>query len=498
MADDAAPLNRRALLGAALLAPVTLAPQVAISADAGAADDPRRPVDIASGESLALARHVAECRLDDIPGEALRVGARSLLDAIGVSLAASGEEPAVRPFIDHALEEGRGGRAVVLGTGRRATVGLAALANGSLAHAMDYEDAHDPSRTHPNAAPVAVAVAMASGLQGITGREALAAVVIGADVACRLSMAQGNVDELPKAFYPPSIAGTMGATATAARLLKLSPAQTLDAFSIALCQNACSAEILSDAYSDLRAVRDGLSAQVGVQAAQLARRGVKGFSRPIEGQRGFFSMYAGGREVPGVLTHELGRRFEGQFVGYKAWPACRDTHPYIQAVLDGQSRDRIDPSQIESILADVPSRSLIVTEPQPEKRLPRAAIDAKFSLYFTVATTLLHGRVTFASFAPSALKDPATLALAARVDYRVVKGPARLTLRLRDGRGVDWLAGPLYGAPENPMDEAALRAKFIDCARMARRVPRLDLQQLADRLLGIAGETNLPALLRLL
>jgi 2-methylcitrate dehydratase PrpD len=498
MTDKPARLDRRAVLGAALLAPVALAPAGAAAAEASQDADPRRPVDAASGASLALARHVAECHVEDLPPEALRVGARSLLDAIGVSLAASGEEPTVRPFIDHALEEGRGGKAVIVGTGRRATVGLAALANGSLAHAMDYEDAHDPSRTHPNAAPVAVAVAMGSGLRGITGHEALAAVVIGADVACRLSMAQGNVDDLPKAFYPPSIAGTMGATATAARLLKLTPAQTLDAFSIALCQNACSAEILSDAYSDLRAVRDGFSAQVGVQAAQLAGRGVKGFSRPIEGERGFFAMYAGGREVPGVITRELGRRFEGQFVGYKAWPACRDTHPYIQAVLDGQARDHIDPTEIESIIADVPSRSLIVSEPKAEKRLPRAAIDAKFSLYFTVATTLLHGRVNFASFAPAALQDAATLQLAARVDYRVVKGPARLTLKLRDGRVIEWLAGPLYGAPENPMDEAALRAKFIDCAGMARRAPRLALTQLADRLLGIADETNLPALLRVL
>ena len=496
MADDTARLNRRALLGAALMAPAALAPNLGHVAEAGA--DARRPVDGTSGASLALARHVAHCRFEDIPAEALHVGARSFLDAIGVSLAASGEEPAVRPFIDHALEEGRGGRAVVLGTGRRATVGLAALANGALAHAMDYEDAHDPSRTHPNAAPVAVAVAMASGLRGITGREALVAVVIGADVACRLSMAQGNVDELPKAFYPPSIAGTMGATATAARLFKLTPQQTLDAFSMALCQNACSAEILSDAYSDLRAVRDGFSAQVGVQAAQLARRGVKGFSRPIEGDRGFFAMYAGGREVPGLLTRELGRRFEGQFVGYKAWPACRDTHPYIQAVLDGQARDRIDPAQIASILADVPTRSLIVTEPKAEKRLPRAAIDAKFSLYFTVATTLLHGRVVFDSFSAAALKDAATLELAARVDYRVTKGPARLLLTLRDGRTIEWIAGPLYGAPENPMDEAALRAKFIDCAGMARRAPRLPLPQLADRLLGIAAVEDLAALLRAL
>ncbi len=493
-------VDRRRLISSAvgLLAPLAAAAQVAGPAAAAATtpNDPRRPADRHSGESLALAKHVADASIDAMSASARHMSARSILDAIGVSMAASAEEPACAPFLAQALESGGKAESLVLGTGRRAPLAMAALANGALAHALDYEDAHDPSRTHPNAAAVAAAVALASARSGVAGRDFLLAVALGADVACRVSMAQGNVDELPRAFYPPAIAGTFGATATASRLLGLTAEQTLAAFSIALCQNSCSAEILSDAYSDLRAVRDGFCAQVGVQAAQLAARGVRGFGAPIEGERGLYAMVSDGRHVPGLLTRELGRRFEGEFVGFKAWPACRDNHPYIQAVLEGQARDSIDATAIESILAEVPRRSLIVCEPVAEKRRPRAAIDAKFSIYFTVAATLRQRAVNFGTYAPAALRGPATLAPADRVAYAVTDGPPRLQLRLQDGRMLQWQPGTLYGSLENPLPDEVLVEKFIDCGAVARR-PRSpgSLRTLAARLLDIEAERDMRKLL---
>jgi 2-methylcitrate dehydratase PrpD len=145
----------------------------------------------------------------------------------------------------------------------------------------------------------------------------------------------------------------------------------------------------------------------------------------------------------------------------------------------------------------VPRRSLIVCEPRAEKRRPRAAIDAKFSLYFTVAHTLLHGAPGLASYGPASLGDPATLALAARVDYTVDTGPALLEVRLKDGSRRLWNIDGLYGSPENPMDEQALVAKFIDCALASpRRLPAAKAAPLAQQLLRIDGHADLQPLLR--
>jgi hypothetical protein len=110
-------IDRRALFGGAatLLLPATgVAQGVVGGADTAAATDLRRSPDPDSGESLALARHVALTRFEAIPAEALRMSRLSILDAIGVSMAASREEPACRPFLEQAFDEGAGGDAVVL------------------------------------------------------------------------------------------------------------------------------------------------------------------------------------------------------------------------------------------------------------------------------------------------------------------------------------------------------------------------------------------------
>lgn len=491
--DDIHVLTRRRLLAAGGL--LALAPHGLAAGEPAEASDPRRPPDANSGESSAIARFVAETPFDALPSETVRMTKRSILDAIGVSMAAAGLESACRPFLDLALDSGPGD-AVVIGTGRRCSAGMSALANGALAHALDYEDAHEPSFTHPNAATVAAAVSVAAAQGGIPGKEFISAIAVGCDLVCRLALAQGRVGERPSdGFYPPAIVGTFGAAAAAARLLGLNARQTLDALSLALCANSCSAEILFNPYSDVRAIRDGFCAQVGVQSALLAKRGVKGFDAPFEGEGGFFTMYAGGLCLPGVLTKELGERFAGEDVSFKAWPACRATHFYIQAILENRAGKATTASGIESVRAFVKPSDLIVCEPAAEKRRPRAAIDAKFSLYFTLATALRHGRVDLESFDDEALEDPATLALADKVFYTVDEKRARpraegggdlLVVQLADGGERRWGIDVPYGSPGNPMSEEQLVGKFVDCGLAASHASaRADLEALAADILRL-------------
>src|SRR5262245_41712891 len=111
-----------------------------------------------------LAAHVARVRYPDLSGAAVLAAKRSLLDAIGVSLGASGLEPACAPFLALAAESS--GPCTVLGSQQRAAPLMAALANGALAHALDYEDAYDGAPLHPNAALVAVGGGVAAGALG--------------------------------------------------------------------------------------------------------------------------------------------------------------------------------------------------------------------------------------------------------------------------------------------------------------------------------------------
>lgn len=455
-----------------------------------------RAVDPTSGESLALARYVERTRFEDLPADVVEMTKRALLDAIGVSLAASGLEPACKPFIDLALESGSRGEAAILGTGQRAAVALAAMANGSLAHAMDYEDAHEATRTHPNAAAIAAALPLAEHV-GASGRELITAVALGCDVVCRLARALVSEGAPPPGFYQPAIVGTFGAATVAAKLLKLNTEQILDAWSLALCQNSCSGEIQNSPDSTLRAVREGPCARVGIESAQLAAKGVRGFGAPFEGQSGFFVMYAGGIQRDTLLA-DLGVRFAGRDVSFKAWPSCRDTHMYVQAALELLAERAFDADAIESITAFATPQQMIVLEPADQKRRPRTAIAGKFSLYYTLATTFVDRRVDFGSFASAALARPDVLALADKVSYRIVAGKLTdvIEVTLRDGTVRRRAVAAVYGSPAAPLPLEALQKKFIDCGLQARRaLTATQLQQVAKSILALDQASNVRSLL---
>jgi len=478
-------LSRRDLLTTSALslgASLPLSGQIATAAAASNTSSLR------PGESLELARYVERTTFDDLPDDVVEMTKRSLLDAIGVSLAASKLEPACRPFLEYASEFGGRAEASILGTGQRAPAVIAALANGSLAHAMDYEDAHEETRTHPNAAAVAAALPLAE-RSNASGRELITAIALGCDVVCRLARALVGEGAPPPGFYQPAIVGTFGAATAAAKLLKLNTQQILDTWALALCQNSCSGELQNTAESQLRAVREGPCARVGIESALLASRGVRGFDAPFEGTSGFFVMYAQGVQRASLLT-DLGKRFAGRDISFKAWPSCRDTHVYVQASLELLDAHSIDVKQIASITTSVTEQNMIVCEPAALKRRPQNAIAGKFSLYYTLAAALLDRRIEFGSFSNSALRRPEALTLADKVAYRIDRDAVRrgdvLEVTMKDGRTLRHNVRAVYGSPANPLSREVLVTKFIDCGRQAAQpLERSALEEMAGRLLDL-------------
>lgn len=474
-------LSRRDLLAGSTLALGAAAlPTQANAAIATFVRDPD------SGESLALARYVERTRYEDLPADVVEMTKRSILDAIGVSLAATGLEAACRPFIDLASESGQT-EATILGTGRRASALGAALANGALAHAMDYEDAHEATRTHPNAAAIAAALPLLERL-GASGKELITAVALGCDIVCRLARALVAEGAPPPGFYQPAIVGTFGAATAAAKLLKLNTQQIVDTWSLALCQNSCSAQLQHSPESTLRAVREGPCARVGLEAALLAAKGVRGFDAPFEGQSGFFVMYAQGVQRH-TLLDQLGKQFAGRDVSFKAWPSCRDTHIYVQAALELLRAQPIDPRDIEAVTAIVTQQQMIVCEPAELKRRPRTAIAGKFSLYYTLAAALNDRTVEFKTFSDTALVRPDVLALADKVAYRIVpeiEDGHVLDLTLRNGNVLRRTVRAVYGSPAAPLSTALLIDKFVDCGTHAQRARSSDsLRRMAAQLLSL-------------
>jgi len=439
-----------------------------------------------TGLTRTLAGFVAGARFEDLSCETVRMTRLSLLDAVGVTLAASGMGEGVSAFAEVARETGGRQEAAVLGFGFHTSMLGAVIANGAGAHALDYEDAYDGAPVHPNAACVPVALAVGEATNA-SGREVLTALAVGCDLVCRLGLALGvNPDDA--GWYPPPILSTFGAAATAASLLKLDVDQTAAALALALNQATATAQFKTDPGSTLRAVRDAFPAHAGLLAALLARRDVRGFNGVFEGRAGLFALFAQGRYDPEVLTGELGERFHGDRLSFKLWPSCRGTHPFIEAALALKARHGLTPDRIESITTIGGSVQRMLAEPVTQKQAPKTAIDAKFSVPFTTASALVHGRVDLDSFSAERLSDPQVLSLAALTRFELDPAATlrdaasgRLEIRLTTGEVLAGAVPHPLGAPQNPASEADLLEKFSDCASRAA-CPLTEAQQAQVRI----------------
>lgn len=443
-------------------------------------------------ESAMLAKYVANTVYEDLPGKAVEMTKMSLLDALGVTLAAGGLCQECRAFVEIALESGGKKESTILGFGDRVPAHMAAFANGAMAHALDFEDAHDLALVHPNAASVPAALATAESIGKVNGKDLITALAVGCDVVCRLGLAL-DVNPGEYGWYIPPILGSFGAAAAVGKLLSLDETQILDAFSLTLCQSTCSAELRYSPRCDIRAVRDAFAAQAGVLSAKLARKGVKGFDHPFEGKAGLFSLYANGRYDGLRLIEDLGTKFEGANVSFKPWPACRGTHTYIEAALQILKEHAPDPDDIADVRVIVSSFNRMLCEPEDVKKAPRTAIDAKFSIPFTVATALYHGEVGLGHFTPERLKDENVLQLAQKIRYELdpalsLREATRgfLEIRTKSNRTYAKRIDQAYGHPDNPVSREAVVAKFMACAHQARKkIPEDSLKEAVERILAL-------------
>ena len=437
---------------------------------------------------------------DDLTPSARTAAKHVLLDAVGVMLGASGMAGEVGAFIALARAMGDG-PCRILGTDYRAAPGMAALANGAMAHALDYEDAFDLAPGHPNASLVPALIALAQFRGPVSGPRFLTALVAGCELSCRMGLALRQKMEVG-GWYPPPILAGHGAALGAAHLLGLGPQGMADALSLALCQVTMPGEIKYSQRTVIRAIREGFPAQAAVQAALLAQQGVAGFEEPLEGRAGFFALYAGGQYAPEVLLAPLEGAFWIEHLTFKPWPSCRGTHPYIEMALALRDQHGFAHSDVTAIEVGVGPMQRMLVEPLARKRAPEVAIDAKFSVPFCTSAALVTGAIGLDSFGEAQLRDPAILALAAKVDFTQPdsaenwRGDAgTLAITLANGQVLRAALDRARGTPDNPLGEAALVEKFADCAsRAAQPLPEAKARELAARILALEECTDVGAL----
>jgi 2-methylcitrate dehydratase PrpD len=400
--------------------------------------------------------------------EAIPPGVRSravlhVLDTFGCGLAAVGTG-AGRHATAVAADQGGRAESTLLGAPARVPAAVAALANGTRCHALDFDDTHEEGICHSSTvvAPAAFAVGEA---YDRSGREVLDAYVVGSEVALRIAM--GSAEGLyARGFHPTGVCGAFGAAAAAARLAGLDASVATHALGIVGSFAAGLFEYLSDG-TQTKPLHAGWAAQAGVQAARLAEAGATGPSTVIEGRFGLLASHTDSERGATAMVEALGETWELENISIKPFPACHFVHSSTWAAADLAEAHGLTPGDVAEILVRIPPEGeALVLEPLSAKHEPRTPYDAKFSLPFTVAHRLVHGRLGVSSFSAESIRDPDVLALARRVRGEPLgtappsrfAGGARLVTRAGDD--FDRFVPNAPGSPANPLDADWIREKF--------------------------------------
>lgn len=397
------------------------------------------------------------------PGARARA-ANAVLDTVGVALAGACE-PASR-IVQAVMSASGGGGCPIFGAAARAGAPDAALANGTAAHALDYDDMCFVSIAHPSA-PLVPAVLAAAELTGASGAAALDAYIAGFEIEARLGRLM-NPRHYQRGWHCTSTLGAIGAAAAASRLFGLDASATAHALAIAASEASGLKENFGTMVKPLHA---GLAARSGVLAALLARGGLTASARAFDGAQGFLRAMDSERTDLGRETADLGTRWEILDTGItvKLYPSCAGTHPPIDALLDLRAREGLTPDAVDFVEIDVDR----VTPTVLIYDRPTTPLEAKFSLPFCAAAAIADGRVGIDTFDDARLRDPALAALLARVTMCVDEtlgrdGPpltqARVRVRLHDGRTLVQEANGARGYADRPASGAELAAKFTACA----------------------------------
>jgi aconitate decarboxylase len=430
----------------------------------------------------------------DLPAAAIDMAKAVALDGIAVTLAGA-TEPLGLGRIVTAYVRQLGGmpEATVLAGGFQTAMPNAAFANGTMAHALDFDNTWYPLN-HPTS-PTLPAILAVGEARGSSGRAIIEAIVTAFEVQGRLRVAAIEWTT-GRGFHKPGVTGIMGATAGAARLLGLNRDQLVMALGAA---GSRAGSLAINTGTMTKSSHSGHAARMGVECALLAGMGWTATSRLFDAG-GFFESFTGGPGEPELILADFGRpyRMVEPGVGFKKYPCNYFTHRPIDAALVLRTQHRLDPRNVVAVDVRFPPFDYV---DRPE---PATGLDGKFSVQYTTAVALLDGVVTVDSFTNERRFAPDMAAFLPRVRLMMDRAiptdfatmHVELSVQLNDGRILTRHQAELSGFPGQPLSRTERVAKFEACAGRV-----IDAERAARALAlveNLENQPNVRELMRLL
>jgi 2-methylcitrate dehydratase PrpD len=441
--------------------------------------------------SEKVAAFVGALKLEQVPPEVVDKAKLVFLDTVGIALASSTMDFGIMA-LDAARALGGKRASRLVGTPDKVAAANAVLANGTLAHGLDYDDTLEGAIVHTGCVGGITALAVGEAL-GTTGKAVLEAAVAGIEVMCKIGLvAPGKFHA--RGFHPTALCATFGAAAAAGKLYRLETAQWPDAFGICGSQSSGIIEYLADGTWTKR-LHPGWSSHAGIIAVMLAQRGFRGPAAVFEGTHSFFNAFAGEKNPNLAKLDELGKTWEIPKLAFKTYPCGSISHPYMDCALRLKQKHSIRPEKIAEVVcrtAEGPVHRL--WEPLKEKQRPVSGYGAKFALPYSIAVMLVRGKAGLAEFSDEAIREEEVLKIADKVRYELdptIDYPRHMSghvkIKLNDGSLLEENQPYPRGGFELPLPPEDIEEKFRANASLA-----LERKKTEEIIAAVKKLENLP------
>ena len=450
--------------------------------------------------SQVVARFARGLRLSDVPQAVVDKAKLVFLDTLGIALASSTMDFG-RMVVNVAQKLGGPPASRLIGSSLKVASANAVLANGTLAHGLDYDDTLEEAIVHTGCCAGVTAMAVGEELNA-SGRDVLEAAIAGTEVMCKVGLvARGKFHA--RGFHPTALCSTFGAAAVAGKLYGLELNQWSDAFGLCGSQSSGIIEYLADGTWTKR-LHPGWAAHGGVIATLLAREGFRGPTTVFEGQHGFYRSFGGASEYRFEKLLELGSVWEIPRLTFKTYPCGSISHPYMDCALRLKQKYSLAPEKIIEVVCRTAEGTVHrLWEPLADKQVPVSSYGAKFSLPYSIAVMLIRGRAGLEEFTDESIRDPAVLDLAKKVRYvldptidypRHFSGHVKVWLD--DGTILEENQPHPRGGLEDPLPPEEIEEKFRANAQLALAAKQVDdIVDLVRRLEELPSITALSDLL---
>jgi 2-methylcitrate dehydratase PrpD len=453
------------------------------------------------GATEKIARFIVDTGYADLPGDAVERAKRTALDCVGAALGGV-VETVSRTVTGYVSKLGGPPQSSVFGSDLKVSVQDAAMVNGVVAHALDYDDC-GVKIGHPSVL-VLPAVLSLGEYWVASGRDILTAYIVGLEIEGKLAL-HADFKLMQARLNHQTWYGSIGAAAACAKLLRLDVAKTRMALGIA-ANFACG--LSANHGSMAGAMAAGNACRNGVIAALMAQEGITANPNIIEAKNGFYDTLVGpGHYDAERMAESLGKPFyiESPGIGLKKYPSCYHTHRALDGVFQLLGEHRLSDKDIAEVDVGTSERAMRVLAFSE----PATPYQAKYSMPYCIAAAVVDRQVTLDTFTPRKFEDRNIVETKKKVhlsfpDVPIWPGLADIgpdtefvgnpvTIRTTDGRSYSARVDIPRGDPALPLTDDELLSKYRDCGRSQLRAD--DIERSVGLVLGLERVADIGTLM---